>query len=76
MSGAAKELLKKAMSLPVAERAELAGSLIESLDKTEDGPIRAAWEAEIARRMSEFDSETVRAVPLEEARRKLSSTIE
>jgi len=30
------ELLNKALTLPVAERAELAGSLIESLDRTED----------------------------------------
>jgi putative addiction module component (TIGR02574 family) len=76
MGGQAKELLKKALTLPVAERAELAGSLIESLEKVEDGPVRAAWDAEIARRMSEFDSEKVEAVPLEEARRRLSSTIE
>jgi putative addiction module component (TIGR02574 family) len=76
MSGAAKELLKKALSLPVAERAELAGSLIESLEKAEDGSIRAAWEAEISRRMSEFDNEKIEPVPLEEARRKLSSAIE
>jgi putative addiction module component (TIGR02574 family) len=76
MSGQAKELLKKALSLPVDERAELAGSLIESLDKAEDGQARAAWEAEIARRISDFDSEKVRPVSLEEARRKLSSAIE
>lgn len=76
MSGQAKELLKKALTLPVAERAELAGSLIESLDKAEDGQVRVAWEAEIARRMSEIDSGKVKVVPLEEARRKLSSAIE
>jgi putative addiction module component (TIGR02574 family) len=76
MSGETKDLLNKALNLPVAERAELAGRLIESLDTIEDGPVRAEWEAEIARRMSEFDSEKVRPVPLEEARRKLSSAIE
>jgi putative addiction module component (TIGR02574 family) len=76
MSGQAKELLKKALTLPVAERAELAGSLIESLDKAEDEQVQAAWEAEIARRMSEIDSGKVRAISLEEARQKLSSAIE
>jgi putative addiction module component (TIGR02574 family) len=68
MSGHAKELLKKALNLPVAERAELAGSLIESLDKDEDGQVNVAWEAEIERRMDEIDSGKVRAIPLEEAR--------
>jgi putative addiction module component (TIGR02574 family) len=76
MSGEAKDLLKKALTLPVAERAELAGSLIESLDKAEDEQVRAAWDAEIARRMSEFDSGQVKPVSIEEARRKLSSAIE
>jgi hypothetical protein len=33
MGDEATELLKKALTLPVAERAELAGSLIESLDE-------------------------------------------
>src|SRR5207245_4193889 len=35
MNREATELLKKALSLPVAERADLAGSLIESLDNAE-----------------------------------------
>jgi putative addiction module component (TIGR02574 family) len=76
MSGRAKELLKEALTLPVTERAELAGSLIESLDKTEDEQVLAAWETEIARRMSDIDSGKVKVVPLDEARQKLSSAIE
>jgi putative addiction module component (TIGR02574 family) len=76
MSPDATELLKKALALPVAERADLAGSLIESLDATKDESVQAAWDEEIARRMQEIDSGKVKLVPLEQARRRLSSSTE
>jgi putative addiction module component (TIGR02574 family) len=72
----ANELLKKALTLPVAERAELAGSLIESLEETDDQSVQAAWDAEISRRMEGLDSGKVKPVSLEEARRRFSSAIE
>jgi len=76
MTEEAAKLLKKALTLPVAERAELAGSLIESLDRTEDESVAAAWDQEIARRMAELDSGKVEPISLEQARRRLSSAIE
>ena len=76
MSDDAIEILKKALTLPVSERAELAGSLIESLDDAEDPSVETAWDAEIIRRMDELDWGRVKPVLLEEARRRLSSAIE
>lgn len=76
MSREATDLLKKALTLPVSERADLAGSLIESLDDAEDESVAAAWEQEVARRMEEVDSGKVKPLSLEEARRRLSSSIE
>ena len=76
MTDEAAKLLKKALILPVTERAELAGSLIESLDSAEDGMVAAAWDEEIARRMEDLDSGTVKPVSLEEAQRRLSSAVE
>ena len=76
MGDEAIELLKKALTLPVAERAELAGSLIESLDEAGHESVIAAWDEEIARRMEDLDSGKVKPVSLEEARRRLSSAIE
>jgi putative addiction module component (TIGR02574 family) len=76
MSREAADLLKKALTLPVSERADLAGSLIESLDDAEDESVAAAWDKEIARRMEEVDSGKVKPASLEEARRRLSSVIE
>ncbi len=76
MTQEAAELLKKALSLPVAERADLAGSLIESLDETHDPSVEAAWDEEIQRRMADVDSGKVRPTSLDEARRRLSSALE
>jgi putative addiction module component (TIGR02574 family) len=76
MADEATELLKRALTLPVAERAELAGSLIESLDEAADESVKAAWNEEIARRMEDLDSGRVKPISLEEARRRLSSAIE
>jgi|ERR1700687_5489199 len=59
MTQEAAELLKKALSLPVSERADLAGSLIESLDDTQDESVEAAWDKEVARRMADVDSGAV-----------------
>ncbi len=72
MSRNTSELLKQALTLPVAERAELAGSLIKSLDEPENESVADAWNAEILRRMEDLDSERVAPVSLDEARRRLS----
>ncbi len=71
MSREATELLKKALTLPVSERADLAGSLIESLDHAKDESVQTAWDEEVARRMEELDSGKVKPVSLGEARRRL-----
>jgi len=76
MTQEAADLLKKALALPVSERADLAGSLIESLDETQDESVAAAWDEEVARRMADIDSGAVKPVSLAEARRRLSSALE
>lgn len=72
MSPEVSELLKKALTLPAKARAELAGSLLESLDDepAEEG-IEAAWSEEIKRRIEEIDSGKVEMIPYEEVRRRL-----
>lgn len=76
MTRHAAELLKMALSLPVTERADLAGSLIESLDDTQGQSVEAAWDEEVARRMADIDSGKVKPLSLEDARRRLSSIVE
>jgi putative addiction module component (TIGR02574 family) len=72
MTREANKLLKKALTLPVAERAELAESLIESLDSSKDKSVRAAWDAEIGWRIDEIDSGKVKPIPIQQARRRLA----
>jgi putative addiction module component (TIGR02574 family) len=76
MSAKTTELLRQALTLSVEERADLAGRLIESLDSAESDSAKAAWEAEIERRMQDLDSGAVKPVSMEEAFRRLDSTLE
>jgi putative addiction module component (TIGR02574 family) len=66
----ASELLKYALTLSDKERAELASSLIDSLDRTADTDTEQAWQEEIARRLEEVERLRVNTIPWEEVRRK------
>jgi putative addiction module component (TIGR02574 family) len=66
----AQELLKKALALPDKERADLAGSLIESLDDTVDENAEAAWQEEIVRRLEDVQSGKVKTISWDEVRQK------
>jgi putative addiction module component (TIGR02574 family) len=68
MSPEIEELLKKAMSLPAAARADLASSLIDSLDQTVDEDVEAAWQQEVARRVEELESGKVKTIPADQVR--------
>jgi putative addiction module component (TIGR02574 family) len=70
MSPDIEELLKKAMSLPPEARADLASSLIDSLDPTVDEDVEAAWQQEIVRRIEELESGSVKTIPWAEVRRR------
>jgi len=62
--------------LPDNERAELAGSLIASLDTNIDPDVDAAWQVEIARRADEVRSSKVSTVPWPEVQRKARSLLD
>ena len=76
MSREVTELLKKALELSVTDRAELAGSIIESLDQAEDKSVKDAWDAEILRRMEDLDSGGVKPISQHEVFRRLASAVE
>jgi putative addiction module component (TIGR02574 family) len=58
-----QQLLTAALSLPESERAELAASLIRSLDPEVDPDAEAAWASEIQRRVASIDDGTARLIP-------------
>jgi len=70
MTHEAYELLQKALALSENERAELAGSLLSSLDTTVDQDVDAAWQQEVALRLRELQSGKVETIPWEELRQK------
>jgi putative addiction module component (TIGR02574 family) len=65
----------EALRLPEAERAELAHSLVESLDGPADKDAASAWDAEIQRRLAEIDAGTAELIDREELRRRMRARI-
>ena len=63
-----QELLQTALLLPDKERADLAASLILSLDQPFDADARDAWAEEVRRRVADLDSGAVKPIPWDEAR--------
>ncbi len=63
MNSDSQQLLRSALSLPESERAEIAASLIESLDSGTDDDVDAAWAREIQRRIASIDDGEVKLIP-------------
>lgn len=66
MSNTLAELKEKASRLPETERAELALSLIESLDGPADPDVEEAWRIEIERRVGQIERGEVQLIPGDE----------
>lgn len=71
MSPTASELLREALALEEADRASLAGALIESLESEPDQDAAGSWEATIRRRIEELGSGKVQLVGWSEVRERL-----
>lgn len=71
MSHKGQKVLEEALTLPPEERADLAATLIDSLDEKEEEAVDEAWAREIHRRMSEVDSGAVKTIPWSEARKRI-----
>jgi len=74
-SAALDKVRSEALSLPERERAELAYSLVASLDGPADHDAEQAWEAEILRRLSEIDAGTANLIDRKEFSRRLRERI-
>ena len=66
-----RKLLEDALKLPPEERAALAGTLLDSLDREVDPDVEAAWAEEFRRRAREIDAGVAKVVPWPEARREI-----
>ena len=74
MTRAVEELYEQASQLPVEDRAELAGKLLESIEEPPDEGVEEAWAAEIERRMAEYRAGRVKTIPWSEVRAHLHRT--
>ena len=66
MSTSLSELKQQAAQLSEPERAELALSLIESLDGPPDTGVEEAWRLEIERRVGQIERGEVQLIPGDE----------
>ena len=71
MNSKAHQVLRDALRLSPRARADIATTLLHSLDQREDAGVDEAWVAEIERRLREVESGAVRLIPWEKARRSL-----
>jgi len=63
MSAKGMEVLKEALSLPPAERAEIAESLLSSLDPPTQEGTDALWGKEAEDRLDAFERGEIKAIP-------------
>ena len=71
MTSRAEELLREALTLPIAERADVAAELLASLDAAEAdnvAEVEAAWAAEIERRARRAIAGESAGIPWEDVR--------
>ena len=66
MSSKGTQVLKEALSLPPAERAEIAERLLSSLDGPSQERIDALWGKEAEERLDAFDRGEIQAIPAEQ----------
>jgi len=76
MTGRASDLLQLALALSDEERAELASSLLESLDPIKEQGVQATWNEEIATRIAELDSGKAETIPWPEVQRRISAKLQ
>jgi putative addiction module component (TIGR02574 family) len=60
----------------VEERANLANTLIDSLDATVDEDVEIAWQEEVRRRIDDLRSGRVNVIPWEEVREKARTLLD
>ncbi len=74
MSPEVSDLLKRALELPVEERAALANTLLDSLGTTGQS-VQEAWDEEVERRMKDLKAGKVVTVPWEQLHRELLAMV-
>ena len=72
MAASRDDILRKALTLPERERADLVGALIDSLDSEVEEGVEDAWRVELERRAQEIESGAVQSIPWEAVKARLA----
>lgn len=78
MSPDVSDLLKRALALPIEERAALANTLLDSLETTNESvaqSVEEAWDHEVARRIEDLKTGKAVTVPWEQLHRELLAMV-
>jgi putative addiction module component (TIGR02574 family) len=75
MSTEGQQFLQTALALPESERAEIAATLIRSLDSAPGEDIDAAWAAEIERRIRSIDDGSAKLIPWDEVMHEIDGRL-
>jgi len=70
-----KEILEAALNLEPTERAALAAEILGSLDDSKYGDLGAAWEAEIQRRLKDFEAGPAELIPSAEVFEEIEAAL-
>jgi putative addiction module component (TIGR02574 family) len=71
MNTQSQQILQSALALPESERAEIAASLIHSLDTDTDEGVDEGWAAEVQRRVESIDKGEVTLIPWDDVLREM-----
>ena len=76
MSPEVSDLLKRALALPIDERAALANTLLDTLESTNESvSIKEAWDTDVARRIEDLKAGKAVTVRWEELHRELLAMV-
>lgn len=67
----AEAVLKEALGLSEADRADIAGVLLESIEPGEEADVEEAWRREVATRVAALDAGEVETIPWKDVRNRL-----
>jgi putative addiction module component (TIGR02574 family) len=65
MNDPVAELVQRGLSLPPEARERVVEGLLQSLNESASSQLDAAWEAEIEKRLAEYDRGSVQAIDAE-----------
>ncbi len=75
MTRNAAKVLEEALTLSDADRADLVGALLTSLEPEEEAEVEASWRSEVAARVAAYEAGEAQTIPWEQVRSRLAKKL-